>query len=169
MICGYFLFGVSGMKKEIEVVRPEILARWRQWGLQEEIIMRNIAQRQRTTKMREVEEWITIADFAYQMPHLPEIEAQKWGFVKAIDFEGHISPEATVRQDKIAKKDRWFYRREYHTPRVVISTRDYEIIEEIAHMMHVFVRIIRSYVSVLKRHIIMYRAETEGSRAVMIC
>jgi len=51
----------------------------------------------------------------------------------------------------------------------VISTRDYEIIEEVANMMHVFVRIIRSYVSVLKRHIIMYRAETEGSRAVMIC
>jgi len=104
------------MKKEIEVVRPEILARWRRWGLQEEIIMQNIAQRQRATKMREVEEWIIIPDFAYQMPRLPEIEAQIWGFAKAIDFEGHISPKATVRQDRIAKTDRWFYRREYHTP-----------------------------------------------------
>jgi len=155
--------------KEARVVKPEIVAKWRQWGVPEQVIANVVFQRHRVKTTREMEERIMIPDFVYKMPRLPEIEANAWGFAKAIDSEGTIQPKGIVRTGKIARIDTVAWRRKYYQPRVIISTRDYEPIEEIADMMHVSVRILHTHVRVINHFIIMYRAESAEARAVRIC
>jgi len=64
-------------------------------------------------------------EYEYLMPRMPEIEAQRWGFSKVIDAEGHIDVRFRAVADKIRKIDRWLYRWEYHRPRITVKTRDY--------------------------------------------
>jgi len=152
-----------------EVVKPETLAKWREWGVPEDIISRAIQQRQRMSQIREAEEWITLPHFAYKMPRLPEIEANAWGFAKIIDTEGTIAVRLTKRTDRTAKVDQWLYRYTYQRPRIAITTRTYELTEEIANMIHIGVIIRYPYDKNLKRRVLDYTAPAYTSRAVRIC
>jgi len=91
----------------VGVVKPDMLAKWRKWGVPENIIERAIKQRTLILEIRKKEEWITIPDFAYKLPRLPKIEANPWGFAKIIDTEGHIAVRFRYVADKIRKTDRW--------------------------------------------------------------
>jgi len=153
----------------LEVVKPEILAKWRKWGVPEDIILKAIRQRQRIRQLREAEEWITLPNFAYKMPRLPQVEAQPWGTAKAIDFEGYIAVCKLYVADKIRKIDRWLYRWEYCRPRLTLKTRTYNITEEIANMWHTIVTIRYAWDNRTKRYELEYETHSASARAVRIC
>lgn len=151
------------------MVKPETLAKWREWRVPEDIISRAIRQRQRIRQLREAEEWITLPQFAYKMPRLPQVEAQRWGTAKTIDFEGHIAVRSPYVADKIRRTDRWIYRWEYYRPRITIKTRNYNITEEIANMWHTIVTIRYAWDNRTKRYELEYETHNASARAVRIC
>lgn len=150
------------------VVKPELLARWREWGVPENIIRRIALQRARVRELRRVEEWIIVPDYAYTMPRLEDVEARAWGVAKSIDYEGTIYVRTIIRKDRIARINGWLYRYEYQRPRIVIETRTYEIIEEIANMLRTAVTVIHVYDHRLRRRVIAYRTAVSGARAVRL-
>lgn len=155
--------------EEIEHVKPEILAKWRRWGVPENIIRKAIVQRAHVKALRKVEEWITTPNYAYPMPKLPDVEARPWGFAKSIDFEASIYVRSPALYDKIRKIDRWLYRHEYWRPRIVLKTRTYDLTQEIANLWHVAVEIRREYDIRTRRYAIAYATTVWASRAVRIC
>ena len=127
--------------QELVAVKPKTLAKWRSWGVPEDIIQKAIKQRTQARELRRREEKVTVEGLAYTMPKLLEVEAEPWGTAKAIDFEGTIVVRQPYVADKVRKIDRWLYRWEYYRPRMGIKTRTYELIEEIANMWHTTVSI----------------------------
>ncbi len=151
-----------------EVIKPAVLARWRSWGVPEERIRDIIRQRLNMATLKETEQYVTVPNYAYRMPRLPEIEAQRWGFAKMIDFEAHIDVKVrTGGRDKIKKIDRWTYKREYIAPRIELTTETYTLTEEIADMIHVTVGAVR--VRYRGEYRIMYHCRAWTARAVRIC
>jgi len=153
----------------VQAVKTETLAKWRNWGVPEAIIRMAVQQRHAITETRQAEEWITLPNFAYRMPRLPQVEAQPWGTAKAIDFEGHIAVRQPFVSDKLRKTDRWLYRWEYYRPRITIKTRTYELTEEIANMWHTIVTIRYAWDIRTKRHELDYETHAASARAVRIC
>lgn len=150
-------------------VRPENIAKWKAWGVPEDIIEKAIRQRIYATELRRIEEKITVEGFAYPMPRLPKVEAEPWGTAKAIDFEGTIIVHQPFVADRIRKIDRWLYRWEYYRPRITIKTRTYELTEEIANMWHTIVTIKYAWDIRLKAYAIDYETHAASARAVRIC
>jgi len=150
-------------------VRPETVARWREWGVPEDVIQKAIRQRRHVLELRRTEEMVKVEGFAYPMPRLPEVEAEPWGTAKAIDFEGTISARFPFVADKIKKIDRWLYRWEYYRPRITIKTRTYELTEEIANMWHTMVTIRYVWDVRLGRYALDYETHAASARAVRIC
>jgi len=152
-----------------QVVKPETLAKWRQWGVPEAIIQKAVQQRHTIRDTRQAEEWITLPQFAYKMPRLPLVEAQPWGTAKTIDFEGSIAVRQPFVADKLRRTDRWLYRWEYFRPRITLKTRTYDITEEIANMWHTIVTIRYSWDIRTRRDELEYETHAASSRAVRIC
>ena len=152
-----------------EIEEAETLAKWRRWGVPEQIVRKATLQRKLIALLKKVEEHVTIPNFAYPMPRLPDIEAKPWGFAKSIDFEGTIDTRLRKGEDKITRIDKWLYRYEYQRPRISITTRTYQPTEEMANMMHISLLIEYPYDTRLKRRAIQYSARAYGRRAVRIC
>lgn len=153
--------------EEVEVLRPDVLARWRIWGVPEATIEAIIRQRRWVLEQRRVEERITVPNFAYMMPRLEPIEMESWGFSKAIDTDGYIRPRVRTTRDKIGRIDRAIYRYEWYEPMVGFASTSYPLAEEIANMMKITVgaeRMVRE-----GRTIILYRTRAWTSRAVRVC
>lgn len=155
--------------KEIVPVKLETLAKWRQWGVPEDIIKRAIKQRTALIQARKVEERITIPHFAYPMPRLPQIEAQTWGFAKVIDTEGWIETRHFRGKDRIRRIDRWLYRLKYYRPRIGIKTTTYQLTEEFANMLNSFVLIHAEWSEKRGRYDISYYTLPVGARVVRVC
>ena len=168
-VCPIRRHSSNPLDEQRQVVTPETVARWRRWRVPEEIIERATMQRRRMAIITKVEEHVTIPNYAYRMPRLPQIEAKPWGFAKSIDFEGHIDVRLRKGEDRTAKIDKWLYRYEYQRPRVTITTRTYQPIEEMANMVNVTVVIGHPYDTRLKRRAVIYTATAYGARAVRIC
>ncbi|KPV65478.1 MAG: hypothetical protein AOA65_0082 [Candidatus Bathyarchaeota archaeon BA1] len=153
---------------EVEVVRPETIARWRAWHIPEEIIERAIQQRLHAYRLRKVEGTISIPDFAYRMPRCPEVEAEPKVMAMAIDTDGTIYIREPAKRDKIAKIDRWLYRYEYERPIVVFdqALENYELAERVANMMYTGIYLTRERVNGWR---IRCRALAWTGRAVRIC
>jgi len=155
--------------EKVEVVKPEVLARWREWGVPEEIIVRAIRQKQAVKEARRVEEWLSIPNFPYMMPRLPKIEANPWGFAKIIDTEGTILPHTRLAHDKVRRINRWLYRWEYYQPVIAVRTRNYNLTEEIANIQNVSVTILREWDIRMRRYALSYHCRSTGVRAIRIC
>lgn len=152
-----------------EVIKPQMLAKWRGWGVPEETIRRAIEQRADARATRKAEERITIPNCAYRVPRLPKIEASPWGFAKVLDTEGSVIVRYRFVANKQRKIDRWLYRWEYYRPLIVVKTRTYELTEEIANLMHTAVGIVRAWDIRMQAYAIDYSARSYSARAVRIC
>jgi len=138
--------------------------KWREWGVPEHVIRRAVEQRAYASELRAKEDYVELKGFAYPMPRLPLLEKEAWGVAKSIDYEGTIYVRESYKKDRMDERYRYTYQR----PRITIETRTYELIEEIASIMHVSVMILRVFDARLGMKVIVYRAEASGSRGVRI-
>jgi len=119
------------------------------------------------------EEYVTVRGFAYSMPRLPEVEKRRWGFAKAIDFEGSIA-EIRVRRNRIAKIDGWKYRWEYMLPYIAITGTSYPLIREMAEMLLIATTPsyrLRTYVArgrIVRERGLTYIVRPQGRRAIRV-
>ena len=120
--------------EEVEVVRPEVVARWRLIGVPEENIERIIRQREWLIEQREREEWIVLPNILYPTPETL-VETEIKSFSLGIDLDGWISPRSPYSHDKIRKIDRWLYKREGYRPLIGFSTSKIEPTEFMANLM----------------------------------
>jgi len=156
--------------EEVEVVRPEVLERWRMWGVPEPTIEVIIQQRRWVMEQREVEGWVEAPELVCTMRRLNANEAERWGFSKVVDTEGSIDVRTPKYSDRING-----YRYLYMRPRIRVRTETYPLMEEIANMTLTWVKVelvrVREYVrGVLKtRTYLMYIADAHEARAVRIC
>jgi hypothetical protein len=135
--------------------RPRIpLERWRAIGVPEDTIQAMINQRYQILQKRQVERWITVPNFAYPMPQLPEVQAEPKVNAMALDTDGYINPKAR----------HWTEGKAYQIPMVEFFSTDYQLVEYIANMWNIYVG-----VYLYRRRTLVYRASTRTSRAVRIC
>jgi len=153
--------------EEIEVVRPEVLARWRRIGVPEPTIQALIKQHQRATEARRLEEKIRIPELDYPVPELPKVEEKAEVVAMALDTDGWLE-ERMAREDKIRRIDRWRYRWEYTVPAIGFVSETYELTEKLADMLNVSIGVHR----VRPRARLVYRVWAVSSRAmrtIQIC
>lgn len=119
--------------KEAEVVKPEVIARWRTF-VSEDMLRAIIRQREWLIEARRTEEWIRPPYFAYPTPRLKGIEEKPEVFAMAIDTDGWLT-EAPAGRDKIGRIDRIIYRRMWEYAVVGFETLDFEVTLKVAKMM----------------------------------
>lgn len=156
----------SGLAHQKQSERPPtpLVRRWREWGVSEQLIKRALEQRAYASQLRATEDYVHLEGFAYVMPRLPLVQKAAWGVAKSIDYEGTIYVKETYRTDRIDERYRYTYLR----PRIVLETRTYEIVEEIATMMHVAVMILHVSDPRLARKVVSYRTTVSGARGVRV-
>jgi len=149
--------------EEIEVVRPEVLARWRRIGVPEPTIQALIKQRQRAIEARRLEERIRIPELDYPVPELPKVVEKAEVVAMALDTDGWLE-ERMAREDKIRRIDRWLYRWEYNVPAIGFVSETYELTEKLADMLNVSIDV--------HARALVYRVWAVSSRAmrtIQIC
>ena len=149
---------------EVEVVRPEVVARWRLIGVPEENIERMIRQREWVTEQREREEWIALPNISYPTPKTL-VETEIKSFSLGIDLDGWVYPRSPYYHDKIRRIDRWLYKREGYRPLIGFSTSKIEPTEFMANPMLMGISA-RLYRKPRRPPTIMYYTRSMGARAV---
>lgn len=120
--------------QEVEVVKPEVLVKWRTF-LPEKTIWELITQRRYVVKQRQLEERITVSNFKYKMPRMPEAEKNPKALALAIMSDGSIRPKTFKGSDRIGRIDRVLYKYETYAPRVTYKVTDLPLATIVANMM----------------------------------
>ena len=156
----------AGLAHETHILHTPtpLVRRWREWEVPEQVIRRALQQRAYASENRAKEQYVELEGFAYPMPRLPLVQKEAWGVAKSIDYEGTIYVRETERRDRTDEHYRYTYQR----PRIVMETRTYNMMEEIATMLNIAVVIIHPFDIRLGRRVISYRVEVSGARAVRV-
>jgi len=155
--------------EKVEVIRPEVIIRWRRIGVPEPTIQALIKQHQRATEARRIEKKIRIPELDYPVPQLPKVEEAAKVMAMALDTDGWLE-ERRAREDKVERIDRWVYRWEYRVPATGFGTDTYKLTEHIADMLNTSISVVR--VVYLGRATIIYRTlawSSRGMRVIQLC
>jgi len=156
-------------QEELEVVRPEVLARWRRLGVPEPTIQAIIKQHQRVMEARKLERKIRIPQLNYLVPPLPKVEEEAKVVAMALDTDGWLE-ERRTGGDRIGRIDRIIYRWEYTVPAIGFETDTYKLTEHIANMLNTAVSVVKTVY--LGKVTIMYRTvawTSRAMRAIQLC